>query len=97
MCMDSDHCGWFEDTGQYLTKMVACDELGEGLVCKPTGLLTNREEVLWHMERRCSGDHRHVQLVSGRAKKAGEYTEAFCRAIVEVSRYLWPSQGMRRK
>ena len=35
------------------------------------------------LDRQCTGDHRHVHLVSGKAKAAAEYTEDFCKAIVD--------------
>ena len=58
--------------------MWALDEQGEGAVMKPTRLLTNIEPVAWMMCKRCSGDHRHVNLVGGRASGAAAYPQGFC-------------------
>ena len=44
------------------------DEIGVGLVKKPTGFLTNSEHVKEQLSKKCMGGHRHVQLMSGRAR-----------------------------
>ena len=59
------------------------DSLGEGLVKKPTRVITNMASIAGMLDRQCTGDHRHVHLVSGKAKAAAEYTEDFCKAIVD--------------
>ena len=48
---------------------------------KRTYFMTNFAEVARVLERRCDGSHEHQPLVSGRAKKAEEYTEELCKAI----------------
>ena len=63
--------------------MTAKDEQGEGLVCKPTKIMSSSEEVLKRIRRPCTGGHRHVHLISGKAKAAQVYPRAFCRAICE--------------
>ena len=65
------------------------DDIGEGLVKKPTRVITNMGTIAGMIDRQCTGDHRHVHLVSGKAKAAAEYTEEFCKAIVAgVDMYL---------
>ena len=65
------------------------DEVGEGFAKKPTRVLTNCEPIRDMLMRRCDKTHRHVQLVSGRAGPAQEYTAEFCRAIIEgLKHYL---------
>ena len=50
--------------------IVASDEFGEALVRKRTKILTNSPEIARRVARRCSGDHRHVHLIGGKAKRA---------------------------
>ena len=65
------------------------DEDGEGLVKKPTRVLTNLPSIATALSRKCTGDHRHVHLMSGKAKAAAQYTEDFCSAIIDgVQTYL---------
>ena len=59
------------------------DESGKGLCKKPTRVLTNLPSIAESLGRKCSGDHRHVQLMSGRATAAVQYTEEFRNAIVD--------------
>ena len=59
------------------------DEVGEGLVMKPTMFMTNSIAIARRLMRRCQGGHRHVHLISGRAAKAAEYTPELCRAICQ--------------
>ena len=47
--------------------MIQEDELGEGLVKKPTAFMSNCKGVLDRLDRKCSADHRHILLVGGRA------------------------------
>ena len=65
------------------------DSQGEGLVKKPTRVITNMGSLAGKIDRQCTGDHRHVHLVSGKAKAAAQYTDEFCKAIVDgISMYL---------
>ena len=48
--------------------MTASDEFGEALVRKRTKILTNSAEVARRVARKCSGGHRHVHLIGGKAK-----------------------------
>ena len=61
----------------------ATDGVGEGLVKKPTRVLTNMPSIASALDRRCSEDHRHVMLLSGKAKAAAQYTNHVCSAIVQ--------------
>ena len=53
--------------------MMSSDAEGEGLVRKTTKILTNSDEVAKRMARKCSKDHRHVNIIGGRAKRAQLY------------------------
>ena len=58
------------------------DELGLGLVKKPTIMLTNSVEMHRQMDRQCTpGSHRHVHLMGGKAKAAQKYPPELCRAV----------------
>jgi hypothetical protein len=66
--------------------LVSSDERGGGAVLRPTYFATNCRGVADQLERKCSNnngprDHRHVPLLNGRAKKAGEYPPGLCEAI----------------
>ena len=63
--------------------MVNQDEQGSGLVRKTTRILSNDEEVAACLRARCEAGHRHVQLISGRAKAAANYPTDMCRAIIK--------------
>ena len=68
--------------------MTAVDERGEALVKKPTRLTSSAPEVLKRVEGRCTNrdggeQHRHVQLMSGRAKAAQVYPRELCIRIAE--------------
>ena len=63
--------------------LTSSDALGEGLVKKPTRVLTNMPGIATALDRKCSEDHRHVQLMNGRAKAAAHYSDGFCNAIVD--------------
>jgi len=45
----------------------SCDKEGEGLVLKPTRFLINSSGIAGKLQRKCTGGHRHVHLVGGRA------------------------------
>ena len=59
------------------------DAEGIGLVKKPTRVLTNMPSIASAIDRQCSRDHRHVHLMSGRAKVAAHHSEDFCNAIID--------------
>ena len=54
-----------------------------GWVKKPTGFLTSSRHVAEQLDRRCLGNHDHVQLVGGRASGAQVYPDDLCAAIVK--------------
>eukprot|EP00973_Karenia_brevis_P012291 1668428-Karenia_brevis.AAC.1 len=58
------------------------DDSGTVLVAKPTRFLTNAEELLKVIHRRCQGGHEHGRLISGRARGAAIYPPALCKAVV---------------
>ena len=57
-------------------------EEGEKLVMKPTGFMTNAEELGKELNVQCDGNHKHVTLVNGRAKKAQVYPDELCFKII---------------
>ena len=69
--------------------MTASDERGPGLVEKATRIMSNADAVLERIERRCTNNidggskHRHVHLISGKAKAAQVYPRAFCQCVCE--------------
>ena len=71
---------------QCMYGLKSVDEFGEGPCRKPTRILTNIPGAEVELSRRCSCDHTHVQLINGRAKKAEEYPEELCRALVRCAR-----------
>lgn len=54
------------------------DADGEGAARKATRLMSNSPCVPGGMNARCTGNHRHVHLLSGKAGPAARYTEEFC-------------------
>ena len=63
--------------------MKQCDQEGEGLIKKPTGFLTNSREIAKILESLCNGDHRHIELIGGRAKSAEVYPDELCKDILK--------------
>ena len=55
--------------------MLQEDEHGVGLVKKPTGFMTNSDEIARRLKQSCPGGHRHIYLINGRAKRAEVYLE----------------------
>ena len=66
--------------------MASVDEQGGGLVKKPTRYMTNAPLMAEELEMFCTGDHRHVQLVGGRAAKAAIYPPQLCEAMLRGSK-----------
>ena len=52
------------------------------LVKKPTAFMTNAPELARRLTQRCSGGHRHITLIGGRAKRAEIYPDQLCREIL---------------
>ena len=52
------------------------------LVKKPTTFMTNADEVGKILSEKCSGDHHHVHLLNGRAKRAEIYPDEMCYRIL---------------
>lgn len=70
---------------------------GEGLNQKPTCWVTNSKKIALQLQRRCSRDHTHVNLMGGRAVKAAEYPKELCKAIVlGLRQHLREKCGERR-
>lgn len=64
------------------------------LAKKPTMLLTNCYPLVKWLDRRCTQDHAHQQLVGGRAAAAAQYTRPFVRAILKGLRQHLTSLGV---
>ena len=62
----------------------ASDSLGDAPAKKTTKLITNMSMASVTLARRCSGQHRHVHLVNGRAAAAEVYPRELCQAMVET-------------
>jgi hypothetical protein len=45
--------------------------------------MTNSEEIANQLNKRCTKDHRHIQISGNRAKQAQVYPEKLCKAIVK--------------
>ena len=58
------------------------NEIGIGLFKKPTGFLTNSEHVREQLSKKRMGGHRHVQVMSGRARACQVCPEMLVRAIL---------------
>ena len=52
-----------------------------GAVKKPTGFATNSWCLAEELDKKCPGEHDHVWLLGGRAKRAAIYPERLCDAI----------------
>ena len=69
--------------------MQAEDAQGKALVLKPTGWLTNCPGVAKEVAKKCSNlnkwgkQHRHVELVGGKAKQCEVYPRRLCQAILK--------------
>jgi len=63
--------------------LVSQDAHGVAAAMKPTRFLTNGGAIAEKLQRRCSRDHRHVQLLGGRAAAAAKYPEELVDAILD--------------
>jgi hypothetical protein len=64
--------------------MMQLDDDGiERHVKKPTRWLSNSPFILNELDKRCAGDHHHVQLLGGKAKAAQVYPKRLCSAILK--------------
>ena len=59
------------------------DELGTAFIRKPTKFMTNSQCIANKLEQRCPGNHRHIQLINGRAKAAEVYPEGLVKQILQ--------------
>ena len=55
------------------------------MVKKPTGFMSSSRCIIQELDRKCTGDHDHVQLVGGRAAGAVFYPQSFCEAICRAT------------
>ena len=62
----------------------ASDHLGSAPAYKPTSVLTSHPALAEVLQERCSGGHRHVQLVGKHAcSHAARYPSGLCNAVVK--------------
>ena len=59
------------------------DEQGVAHVKKRTGFMTNCRNIAERLNRRCQNEHRHIELLNGRAKAAQVYPDKLCAEIVK--------------
>ena len=71
--------------------MVATREAGEGLVKKPTSMMTSSVEIHREINRQCDGSRRRVQLMGGNANHAAIYPKMLCRADCKAT--AWQMQA----
>ena len=65
--------------------MTSEDEQGKGKVRKRTRIVSNSMALLEELSKhQCTGDHRHVHLMAGRAQACQRYPEEFCDLVCEV-------------
>ncbi len=76
--------------------VTSVDEFGEGHVYKPTSMISNSFTIAAKVERRCSGGHRHVHLVNGRAKAAAIYPRHLCDCILDGLEVEMSSQSEKK-
>jgi len=74
--------------------MTSQDAHGVGLVRKATGWLSNSPALLEEVALQCSGGHRHVPLVHGRAANAAIYPPNLCFAILRGLRKQLTNDGV---
>ena len=58
-------------------------EDGRKLAMKPTGFMTNASEIADELKQTCDGQHTHVKLLNGRARRAEVYPDELCYHIVK--------------
>ena len=61
--------------------MTSADEHGRGYVLKPTTFITNSSHLARKLDKQCNKNHRHVHLMSGRARDAAIYPDQLCNEI----------------
>ena len=58
------------------------DEMGEDPAKKRTSIITNSQLLAHRLSQyQCDGNHRHVKLINGRARKCQEYPDEFCELV----------------
>jgi len=58
------------------------DNLGKGLVKKPTGFMTNAPLLANRLSRQCKGDRRHIMILGGRSRRTEVYPDELCKEIL---------------
>ena len=64
-------------------EMTQEDGQGVGRIRKSTGFATNAPQLARRLAKTCTGQHRHIHLIGGRAKAAEIYPPKLCKAIIE--------------
>ena len=69
-------------TDQCMFGLTTTGQQGQKMLAKKqTIFLSNAEEILKELGRKCDGQHQHQQLMSGRAGPAAVYPPALCKAV----------------
>ena len=55
-----------------------------GLICKPTGWLSNNPALLASVTHKCNGLHEHEECMGGNAKLAAVYTKQLAKSLVDA-------------
>ena len=55
-----------------------------GLICKPTGWLSNNSALLASVTHKCNGLHEHEECMGGNAKLAAVYTKQLAKSLVDA-------------
>ncbi|MCP2505128.1 MAG: hypothetical protein NLN65_07530, partial [Candidatus Poseidoniaceae archaeon] len=73
-CVQGHMCcfGMFQETSE-----------GTQLVKKPTGFMSNAKGIREELGKKCNGEHSHVSLLNGRAKRAQVYPDELCYRILK--------------
>ena len=93
LCDDSDAHVVVADLCMF--GMSSRDHLGEGLAKKPTKFLTNSAHIARWLTVKCSGQHRHVTLIGGRAKVCEIYPRKLCEAMLRGLSDQLTADGLR--
>ena len=69
---------------QCMYGLEARDQIGSAPAYKPTSILTHHSALAEGLQKRCTGGHRHVQLVGKHAcSRAAMYPRGLCDAVVK--------------
>ena len=83
--MMTNRDAWTTTMHQCMFGLRTRDVQGEALAYKPTTIVTNNEALAETLSRRCTGCHRHAQLVGKIAcTKAAHHPKDMCEAVLKA-------------